>query len=274
MQQLSIITINYNNVAGLAHTLESVRREQQRFPLQYIVVDGGSQDGSKDLITSYQDCIDRWVSEPDNGVFHAMNKGVQMAKGEYLMFLNSGDWLVEGVMERIFSRPQQADILYGQFHLTRNGKTLRTLSYPKVLTMAFFAYSSINHQSMLIKRSLQLRHPYNEQLRIVADWEFLIKTIVLENCSAEYLGFPFCYFDGDGLSGKGEHEARHHREREQVLRELLPAHLPPRIAADYQFIDQVRHLKLPKYLQQIAGKSRRVDKLLEKTLSLLARLQA
>jgi len=95
--KLTIITINYNNVAGLQKTLESVFGQTCR-AFEYILVDGASADGSKELIEQFSAKADfpfRWLSEPDNGIYAAMNKGIRMAQGEFLHFLNSGDWLVD-----------------------------------------------------------------------------------------------------------------------------------------------------------------------------------
>lgn len=101
--KLSIITINYNNVNGLQKTLESVFRQTCK-EFEYIVVDGASEDGSKELLEQFLAKADfpfRWISEPDNGIYAAMNKGIRMAQGEYLHFLNSGDWLTdEKVVEK------------------------------------------------------------------------------------------------------------------------------------------------------------------------------
>jgi glycosyltransferase involved in cell wall biosynthesis len=92
MPKLSIITINYNNLEGLQRTVESVVNQTwQEF--EYIVIDGGSTDGSADFIESQSETIDYWVSEPDKGIYNAMNKGIAKASGEYLLFLNSGDHL-------------------------------------------------------------------------------------------------------------------------------------------------------------------------------------
>ena len=90
--KFSIITINYNNCEGLRRTIESVVN-QTCHDFEYIIIDGGSTDGSVDVIKQYADQIDYWVSEPDKGIYNAMNKGVAVAKGEYCLFLNSGDSL-------------------------------------------------------------------------------------------------------------------------------------------------------------------------------------
>lgn len=90
--KLSIITINYNNKEGLKRTAESVKRQRCK-DFEYIVVDGDSSDGSKEVMQEYADTIDIAISEKDTGIYNAMNKGVKVAQGEFLLFLNSGDWL-------------------------------------------------------------------------------------------------------------------------------------------------------------------------------------
>ena len=91
---LSIITINYNDKEGLARTMNSVL-SQTYTDFEYIVIDGGSNDGSKTIIEQHQDQLGYWVSEPDSGIYNAMNKGIAKANGEYILFLNSGDVLID-----------------------------------------------------------------------------------------------------------------------------------------------------------------------------------
>ena len=108
--KLSIITINYNNLAGLQKTIESVVSQTFR-DFEWIVIDGGSVDGSRELIERYANSFSYWVSEPDKGIYNAMNKGIVVAKGDYLLFLNSGDWLCdEMALERSFSHHPTKDI--------------------------------------------------------------------------------------------------------------------------------------------------------------------
>ena len=98
--KLSIITINYNNQEGLKKTIESVVSQTMR-DFEWIVIDGGSTDGGKEIIEQNKQCLDYWCSEPDKGIYHAMNKGIRASHGDYLMFLNSGDSLYDNkVIER------------------------------------------------------------------------------------------------------------------------------------------------------------------------------
>ena len=126
---LSIITINFNNVAGLKRTVDSVLH-QTADDFEYIIIDGASTDGSREFIESCSSKLAYWVSEKDNGVYHAMNKGIGHARGDYLLFLNSGDYLNDAeVLARVFNRPLQEDIIYGDIiwgH--RRGKIYRHIA--------------------------------------------------------------------------------------------------------------------------------------------------
>ena len=115
--KLSIITVNLNNAGGLQKTIESVVT-QTWLDFELIIVDGDSTDGSVEVIQQFNDSAIpqfHWVSEPDSGVYQAMNKGIRMAQGEYLLFLNSGDFLVDSnVLSQVFKFGFSADILFGK----------------------------------------------------------------------------------------------------------------------------------------------------------------
>src|SRR5436190_11669530 len=124
--KLSIITINYNNAAGLRETIRSVA-EQTWKGFEYIIIDGGSTDDSIGFIQQYQRELTYWVSEPDRGVFHAMNKGISKAHGEYLLMLNSGDTISDKhVLKQVFEKDKPCeDILYGDVLRESKGKIFR-----------------------------------------------------------------------------------------------------------------------------------------------------
>ena len=118
--KLSIITINYNNSIGLRKTIESVVSQTDN-TFEYIIVDGGSSDGSVDIIKQYADKISQWVSERDGGIYNAMNKGVRMAHGEYIMFLNSGDILYDNNVIGHVLPKLKADICVGNLVSDKGG---------------------------------------------------------------------------------------------------------------------------------------------------------
>ena len=107
MPKLSIITVNLNKAKGLQKTIESVIF-QTFTDYEYIIIDGGSTDGSKQIIEQYADKITYWVSEPDSGIYNGMNKGIKVAKGEYCLFLNSEDYLLSNeILQNVRNLVQQ-----------------------------------------------------------------------------------------------------------------------------------------------------------------------
>ena len=214
--KLSIITVNYNDATGLERTIKSVISQTFR-DFEFIIIDGGSKDGSMDVIKQYEDNIDFWVSEPDGGIYQGMNKGLRQSQGEYLNFMNSGD-----VLDIIFSLYTDADIITGA-HV---GST-----HPNVgkngVTMYDLYTGAIDHQASFIKRELAFRHPYDEKYRIVSDWKFFIEALIMDNCSFHYTDTIVVDVDMTGISNT--ERQRNNQERESVLRELLP----DRILADY-----------------------------------------
>ena len=111
--KISVITISYNNKEGLEKSLKSVTSQDYK-DFEYIVIDGGSNDGSKEILEKYSDKINYWVSEPDKGIYNAMNKGIEVANGEYLLFINSGDELFSsGILTEVVPELNGADIIAG-----------------------------------------------------------------------------------------------------------------------------------------------------------------
>lgn len=232
--KLSIITINYNNCDGLRKTVESVVN-QTCLDFEYIIIDGGSTDGSVDVIKQYADIIDYWVSEPDNGIFNAMNKGIAIAKGEYLIFMNSGDCFYDNnsVMNFINSQAVE-DIVFGNIIDDITNKRLLYLSSSELTASAFFN-NSIPHQASFIKRDLFERYgPYDENLKIASDWKFFIYTIVFKNVSLRYVDITFARYENNGVS-----TSDHKEEVEMVINSLFPK----RILDDYPYVLSLKDVR-------------------------------
>ena len=217
MKKLSIITINLNNVKGLTKTIESVV-SQTFADYEYIIIDGGSTDGSVEIIKQYADKITYWVSEPDRGVYHALNKGIEQAKGEYCYFLNSGDWILQNSgLQYVFDKNPVEDILYCD---VLHGK--KKCIYPDKLSMYFFFETTITHQASFIKRSLFSTYGlYNEKYKIVSDWEFWLKTIIKGQCSYLHIPFLLVYYDIEGMSWTS-HFNLLEMEKAKILEENFP----------------------------------------------------
>lgn len=205
--KVSVITINYNNIQGLKTTIQSVISQSYK-DMEYIIVDGGSTDGSVDLLVEYSDKISKCICEPDNGVYNAMNKGVSIASGEYCIFMNSGDsfWNSE-VLENIFSKHIDVDVK---------------------VTMKYLYANSINHQAMLIKTALLREYPYDETLKVYSDWKFCIQTLVVNNLSYQFVDYVIAKYDLSGVSAN----IKFKEEKQKVLLEYFPH----RILCDYELL--------------------------------------
>lgn len=220
--RLTIITINYNNKEGLRQTIDSVI-SQTKTPYEYIIIDGASSDGSQLLLSEYSSFITRSVSEKDTGIYNAMNKGIIISTGDYLLFLNSGDTLIDvNVLERISSELMDADILEGDTACFLYGKFNHTWMAPDSITVNTFYSGSIAHQSALIRRTLFDNELYDENLKIVSDWKFFFKKLIFCNATYRKVGFTISCFDMSGMSNRPEHEIKHQCELRKVKEELMP----------------------------------------------------
>ena len=224
---------------------------QARTDFEYIVVDGASTDGSVSIIERYAPLFNGrliWVSEPDHGIYNAMNKGIRMASGDYLEFLNSGDCLVSSeVVGRMFEALEnkgKVSILYGNMLKDLSGgKVIRDRSFAgQEITFLGFFRGTLNHSPAYIRRSLFDEYGcYDESLRIVSDWKWYLQVIVLGGEKAVYADIDVTLFDMTGISETNKELDR--AERKMVLDDLIPAP----ILADYEkwsdAIVQMRRLK-------------------------------
>lgn len=197
---ISIITINLNNKNGLKRTIESVLNQTYRDKIQYIIIDGDSNDGSKEIINQYKYNIDYWVSEKDNGLYNAMNKGIQASTNDYCLFLNSGDYLSENnVIERIYDS-LDADIVYGDEYKLKTNGTRYLTKYPDKLDENFFKRTSLPHQSSFIKTSLLKQTPYSEKWKLLGDWLWFRERIIEDKVTYKHLNIPISVYGLDGIS--------------------------------------------------------------------------
>lgn len=209
--KLSIVTINYNNAEGLRKTMESVLK-QTYYDFEYIIVDGASTDGSVDIIKEYAQKAESqeprvksmiWTSEPDTGIYNAMNKGVRKAIGEYVLMLNSGDYLVdEHVIKRMMPELDGTDIVQGNNIELRGNNLSRYKGY---------AHSDIDffdvmrgrflHQASFCRRDLFERYGYfDESYRISGDTKFFLNCLGAHNATFKYVDIDVDNFDCSGIS--------------------------------------------------------------------------
>ena len=264
--KLSIITINLNNRTGLLRTIESVIH-QTFTDYEYIVIDGGSTDGSVGVIKEFTDKITYWVSEPDKGIYNAMNKGTLQARGEYLQFLNSGDWLVDDmVLEKVFSVPRSADIVYGHLNLVNPGeiKVHKALNEEE-LSLAYFFNDTIAHPSSFLARRLFSDCLYDENLKIAADKKFLIEKIILQNCSIQQIDLVLVNFNTEGISHNASSREMVKSEHEKIFSQIIPH----RIVKDYEIILSVINSPMLKCLPDLDTKSKWFQKLVVAMIGIL-----
>lgn len=236
---LSIITINFNNLDGLRKTVDSVI-SQTFTDFEWIVIDGGSCDGSLELIKQHSDHFAYWCSEPDKGIYNAINKGIAHAHGEWLQFLNSGDRLFEdSTIEQVFHANHQGDILYGNAMLLYPDGKIIDKKYPDAVSLNYFKHDVINHQACFFRREVFEGHPYNEGYLIASDWAYCFEA-VCRGLRFEHLNQTIVYYDNGGLSAKWTE--RQIREREEILEKYIPAQLKP----DMEVLDELHSLRIRK----------------------------
>ncbi len=254
MTKVSVITISYNNADGLRRTMESVLA-QDYTDYEYIVIDGGSTDESREIIESYANRISYWVSEPDKGVYNAMNKGISVAKGEYLHFLNSGDYYAsDNVLSSVFSREYTIPFLRGVQICNYGDRTEKweNLGNREVTLYDMFV-NTLLHQATFIRRDMFDKYGlYDEDLKIVSDWKFFFKAI-LGGEKTIFIDADIVIFEMDGISTNKSHGEKHLAERRKVTLELMP----PNLLTDYvrlrdlegnaYLIDMVKHHKVMRF---------------------------
>jgi glycosyltransferase involved in cell wall biosynthesis len=173
---ISIITVVFNGVDTLERTFRSVFAQTYPY-IEFIVVDGGSKDGTVDLIRRYENRLSYWVSEPDNGLYDAMNKGIGLSTGDYLWFVNSGDEIfAPSTLATLFATLPQADVYYGETVVTdKQGNIIgtRRLQPPTHLTWKHFRKGMlVSHQSFIVSRKVV--GLYNLHYRFSADYEWCL----------------------------------------------------------------------------------------------------
>lgn len=216
--KLSIITINFNNLEGLKKTFKSV--VNQTFDdYEWIIIDGGSTDGSKEFIEANQEKFSYWVSESDRGIYHAMNKGIRQAHGDYISFMNSGDYYAyRSTLANVFATNREADILFGYMI----NECLRNIYSPEAMTNNipwFHLYSTtIPHQSAFIRRSLFERvGMYDDSFKITGDCKFFMDAIICHRASYEFIPILVAIFDGNGISSQNDLTEERSRQKEGVF---------------------------------------------------------
>lgn len=236
--KLSVVTINYNNASGLQKTIDSVAIQTYK-EFEHIIVDGNSNDEGVRIIQEYDYAqrssgqphpVIRWTSEVDKGIYNAMNKGVRMAQGEYVLMLNSGDTLVdEQVLERIIPELDGTDIVQGNTIEEHEGKQVQNKGYGKSeITMSDIKHGKFLHQASFCRRDMFERYGYfDDSYAIVADKKFFINCLGFHDASFKYVDIDVANFDVNGISSatEGPWHEKHEAEYKRLMDEMLPKRL-------------------------------------------------
>lgn len=221
--KLSIITINLNNGAGLRETLRSVISQGDFANCEHIVVDGASTDSTPEVIAEFRSHIAKLVSEPDSGIYNAMNKGLALADGDYLLFLNSGDVLTPGVLAKIDFGSFHEDFVYGDLDFKEPERIRhREIPPPDQITPPYFMFNSLPHPATFIRRSIFDKYgPYDETMKIAADAKFFFTAVNSGGATLRKLPLTISVFKTDGISSNPKFAALRREECRSYLRPVF-----------------------------------------------------
>lgn len=190
---VTIITVCRNHAKELERTIRSVESQTWQ-EKEYLVIDGASTDETIAVIKAHEAAITHWISEPDQGIYDAMNNGVRMAHGEWVIFMNAGDTFAgEDTLQRVFGSPQDADVIYGD---VIKGEIVKKAEAPRNAHRMFYC-----HQSAFVKTSCLREFPFDINHRMSADFK-QVKQLYLSGKKFHQLDFPVANFDTQGVSNR------------------------------------------------------------------------
>lgn len=264
--KLSIITITYNNLSGLKKTFDSlyswIKERDNNHWFEWIVIDGGSKDGSVEFLNQYNHLVDYWVSEPDTGVYNAMNKGIMASKGDYLWFLNAGDCRADTCVSEELRNflIDGTQLVYGDIFEEDIKGNRHLLNQTDTLTIDHFIGGHLSHQSMFISKKLFANSLYDETYRIAADHDFVIKKLFLEHCTYKHMPIPVAIYESFGMSAQQYYSITRPELRRAVSQALdggcywYDAILMRREIDDEVFFSHMQYLASAKRLSKVICK--------------------
>ena len=217
--KFSIITVCLNEVSGIQMTCESIVK-QTYLNYEWIVIDGASTDGTLEIIESYRHSINMLISEPDKGIYDAMNKGIGKARGEYLIFINGGDAFATVNALALATQAPQTEIIYGDLRLdTFDGEVLE---YSDNFLARDLINSMLPHQATFYSRELFVAYGrYNTSFRVAADYELNARLISRHSVSRTHISEPIAIFNRDGISNSASHKLIRKKENHQIRRKYF-----------------------------------------------------
>jgi glycosyltransferase involved in cell wall biosynthesis len=239
---ISIVTIVKNKEQAIENTMLSVLA-QTYTNMEYIIIDGASTDGTVSKVKKFEEQIKngmfpnfseanfKWLSEPDTGIYNAMNKGIRLAKGVWINFMNAGDSFFNNAVVQKMLAHAKAQLIYGDIMMIKNGKKYFLQKGQKRLSFLDFYVGYISHPATFFQKELfNLYGVYDEKYKIVSDWAFYIKAIVINGVSTQYINNTVVNYDLTGLSSLAKQKQI--EERNDVFRCMIPE----KILNDYKKI--------------------------------------
>jgi len=257
--KISVITVTYNDAESLLKTMESVR--SQSYPnIEYIVIDGGSSDSTLSYIKSFEDVISCFVSEADEGIYDAMNKGSKLAAGEYITFLNAGDYYYsDDCLERIFTEAEicSYDVIYGSNYYYKNRKMI--LQEPRPLEL-FYRGMPFNHQSVFVRSDLVKGSPFKHNVyRIQCEYQFLLD-LYLRDCDFYKVDTIVAVYEAGGFSDVNFLERTLERwlivKRAGICDETADQHYYSLVSGCFVDEDQVAEIGKVTFIEKVKNKIR------------------
>jgi glycosyltransferase involved in cell wall biosynthesis len=239
----------------LEKTIQSVIC-QKYTDYEYIIIDGNSTDNSVEIIKKYSGRIHYWISEPDTGIYNAMNKGIRKAKGKYVIFMNSGDCFISvNTLMNVFSSEHTADLLVGNVIMKWKWYKEKRLCPSKITFYFFFTGDTLRHQATFTKRNLfDEIGLYDEQYKICSDWKFALFAIIKYNKSLEKLEEDIALVDTSGISIADEFASCLKKERADVIKEYFPY-----FYEDYSELYRLKRFTVHRLKKQIVWRLRRLS---------------
>lgn len=218
--KISIITPAYNSVATLEETIQSVLR-QTFCDYEYIIIDGGSTDGTIDILKKYSDCI-KWISEADNGIYHAMKKGIKMSSGEWIYFIGSDD-ILYNCLHKIVPLFESRTIMYGNVFFK-----FRKVIWDGKFNSRKLIYRNIPHQGLFYPREVFELYSYEEKYKYLADYYLNLQCWKEKKFKFKYMPFVIAQYNDNGVS-TNHYDKQFIKDRIKILLQYLPVYYAPYI---------------------------------------------
>jgi len=219
MKKISIITVCLNEAESIRATCDSIC-SQSYSDFEWIVIDGGSTDGTLEILREYEDSMDCLISEPDTGIYNAMNKGAVKASGQYLIFMNGGDRFACADALLMASKAPRAQMLYGDVYLGDQSGDVET--YPDVVESGYMLRKMIPHQTTFYERAtFEAVGGYDESFKIAGDYDLYARLFEVERISHHHISHPIAIFDLEGVSNSKDFRQLRKRENHRIRKKYF-----------------------------------------------------